>query len=77
MGEIGIAVMMRRGTLRAFTKQSRSTGRKSSRSDVVVLSHSDKWYNLRILTGKEVDEFVADLVRADMANLRVGCVTPH
>ena len=51
--------------------------KKSSRSDVVVLSHSDKWYDLRALTGKEVDEFVADLVRADMANLRAGCVTPH
>jgi hypothetical protein len=51
--------------------------KKSSPSDVVVLSHSDKWYDVRALTGKEVDEFVADLVRADMANLRAGCVTPQ
>jgi hypothetical protein len=51
--------------------------KESSRSDVVVLNHSNKWYDVRALTGKEVDEFVADLVRADLANLRAGCVTPH
>jgi hypothetical protein len=51
--------------------------KKWSRSDVVVLSRSDKWYDVRALAGKEVDDFVADLVRADMANLRAGCVTPH
>jgi len=49
----------------------------SSGSDVVVMSHSDKWYDVRRLTGREIDEFVADLLRADMANLRAGCVTPH
>lgn len=51
--------------------------RTSSGGDVVVMSHSDKWYDIRALTGREIDEFVADLLRADMANLRAGCVTPH
>jgi hypothetical protein len=46
-------------------------------SDVVVISHSDKWYDIRRLTGSELDEFVADLLRAEMANLRAGCVRPH
>ena len=49
----------------------------TSRSDVVVMSHSDKWYDVRALTGPELDEFVADLLRADMANLQAGSVTPH
>jgi len=49
----------------------------SSGSDVVVMSFSDKWYDVRALTGREIDEFVADLLRADMANLRAGRVTPH
>jgi len=49
----------------------------SSGCDVVVMSHSDKWYDIRALTGREIDDFVADLLRADMANLRAGCVTPH
>jgi hypothetical protein len=49
----------------------------SSRSDVVVMNHSDKWYDVRTLTGREIDEFVADLVRAETANLQAGCITPH
>jgi len=51
--------------------------RTSSGSDVVVMSHSDKWYDIRALTSREIDDFVADLLRAEMANLRAGCVTPH
>ena len=49
----------------------------SSRSDVVVMSHCDKWYDVRGLTGREIDEFVADLMRADMANVQAGCITRH
>jgi hypothetical protein len=49
----------------------------SSGNAVVVMSHSEKWYDVRALTGREIDEFAADLLRADMANLRAGCVTPH
>jgi hypothetical protein len=49
----------------------------SSRSDVVVMSHSDKWYDVRTLTGREIDEFVADLLRAETANLQAGFITPH
>jgi hypothetical protein len=50
---------------------------KTSSGGDVVMSHSDKWYDIRALTGREIDEFVADLLRADMANLRAGCITPH
>jgi hypothetical protein len=49
----------------------------SSRSEVVVMSHSDKWYDVRTLTGREIDEFVADLLRAETANLQAGFITPH
>jgi hypothetical protein len=49
----------------------------SSRGGVVVMSHSEEWYDVRALTGTELDQFVADLLRADMANLQAGCVTPH
>ena len=49
----------------------------SSRGDVVVMSHSDKWYDVRALTRTELDQFVADLLRAEMANLQAGCVAPH
>ena len=49
----------------------------SSRSDVVVMNHSDKWYDVRALTSREIDEFVTDLLRADMVNLEGGCVTLH
>jgi hypothetical protein len=49
----------------------------SSRSDVVVMSHLDRWYDVRSLTGREIDEFVADLMRAETANVQAGCITPH
>ena len=49
----------------------------SSCNDVVVLSHHDTWYDVRRMTTREVDEFVAGLLRADMANLQAGCITPH
>jgi hypothetical protein len=41
------------------------------------MSHCDRWYDVRTLTGREIDEFVADLMRADMANVQAGCITPH
>ena len=36
-----------------------------------------KAIEISALTDREIDEFVADLLRADLANLRAGCVTPH
>jgi hypothetical protein len=48
----------------------------STRSDVVVMSHRDEWYDVRPLTEKELDEFLEDLLRADIADVRAG-FTPH
>jgi hypothetical protein len=49
----------------------------SSRNALVVISHHDAWYDVRSLTEKELDEFFADLLRADITALRSGCITPH
>jgi hypothetical protein len=49
----------------------------SSHTDLDVISHHDEWYDVRSLTRKELDGFLEDLMRADIANLRAGCNTPH
>ena len=49
----------------------------SSRSDVVVMSHRDEWYDVRPLTEKELDEFLEDLLRAEIADLQARCITPQ
>jgi hypothetical protein len=48
----------------------------SSPSDVVVMSRRDEWYDVRPLTEKELDEFLEDLLRADIADIQAG-FTPH
>jgi hypothetical protein len=48
----------------------------SSPNDIVVMSHFDDWYDARSLTRKELDEFVEDLLRAELAELRAGII-PH
>jgi hypothetical protein len=42
----------------------------SSHTDLVVISHHDEWYDVRSLTKKELDGFLGDLMRADLADLR-------
>lgn len=49
----------------------------SSRNALVVMSHHDAWYDVRSLTEQELDAFMTDLLRSDVANLRAGCITPH
>ena len=49
----------------------------SSRSDVVVMSHREEWYDVRPLTEKELDEFLEDLLRAEIGDLQARCITPH
>jgi hypothetical protein len=49
----------------------------SSRTDLVVIGHHDEWYDVRSLTEKELDGFLEDLMRADIAELRAGCTTRH
>jgi hypothetical protein len=49
----------------------------SSHTDLVVISHHDEWYDVRSLTKKELDGFLEDLMRADLADLHAGCIIPH
>jgi hypothetical protein len=49
----------------------------SSLNDNVVISQDDAWYDVRLMTTKELNEFVSDLLRAELVNLRAGLVTPH
>jgi len=37
-----------------------------SLTDVVVISHGDKWYDVRSMTRAECEAFVADLARAEI-----------
>jgi translation initiation factor IF-2 len=41
----------------------------AAKSDVVVVSRGDKYYDVRTMTHAEVDAFVADLARAEHAAL--------
>jgi hypothetical protein len=53
---------------------------KSSYSSLnahVVVRHLDGWYDVRALNNKEVDEFITDLLRTDMANATAGRDAPH
>ena len=49
----------------------------SSHTDLVVVSHHGEWFDVRSLNEKEVDRFLEDLMRADIADLQAGCITPH
>ncbi len=49
----------------------------SSRNALVVMSHHNAWYDVRALTEKELDEFFGDLLRAEIAAIRAGCITRH
>ena len=48
-----------------------------SPNEIVVMSHGGEWYDVRCLTEKELDDFIGDLLRADLLNLRAGCIVPH
>jgi hypothetical protein len=49
----------------------------SSRNENVVICHGEQWYDVRALTEKELEEFVADLLRAQLDELRSGLLVPH
>lgn len=36
-------------------------------TDTVVLSHVDSWYDVRAMTAAEIEAFVSDLARAELA----------
>ena len=49
----------------------------SSRNENVVICHGEQWYDVRGMTDKELDDFLADLLRARLDELRAGVVVPH
>ncbi|KAB2943490.1 MAG: hypothetical protein K8F92_13935 [Hyphomicrobium sp.] len=40
---------------------------RASPTGVVVLSHHEKWYDVRTMTRAEIEAFTADLARIDIA----------
>ena len=49
----------------------------SSLNENVVICHGEQWYDVRGMTEKELDDFLADLLRARLEELRAGAVVPH
>lgn len=49
----------------------------SSLNEHVVISHNDDWYDVRSMTSIELQDFVADLLRAEKAAIEAGLITPH
>jgi hypothetical protein len=49
----------------------------SSHNENVVICHGEQWYDVRALTERELEEFVADLLRAQLDQLRSGLLVPH
>lgn len=49
----------------------------SSKTNLIVIQHREKWYDVRPLTRKELDDFLEDLMRTDVADVQAGCNTPH
>jgi hypothetical protein len=49
----------------------------SSMSDHVVISHNDDWYDVRLMTSAELQDFVADLLQAEESAIKSGLITPH
>ena len=49
----------------------------SSRNENVVICHGEQWYDVRALSERELEEFVADLLRAQLEQLRSGLLAPH
>ena len=49
----------------------------SSQTNLIVIQHRGDWYDVRSLTRKELDDFLEDLMRTDVADIQAGCNTPH
>jgi hypothetical protein len=48
-----------------------------SRNANVVIRHGEQWYDVRALTEKELQEFVTDLLRVQLDEVRSGLIAPH
>ena len=49
----------------------------TSLNEHVVISHRDDWYDVRLMTSAELQDFVADLLQADESAIKSGLITPH
>jgi hypothetical protein len=43
----------------------------------VVISLNDRWYDVRLMTNRELNDFVGDLLRANLADLESGLNIRH
>ena len=48
-----------------------------SLTDTVVISHGDKWYDVRSMTRAECEAFVADLAREEIITQDAELRLPH
>jgi hypothetical protein len=49
----------------------------ASLNENVVICHGQHWYDVRGMTERELEEFVADLLRAQLEELHAGLLLPH
>jgi hypothetical protein len=49
----------------------------SSLNANIVISHNENWYDVRSMTQRELDDFVSDLLRANIAAVQAGLLFPH
>lgn len=49
----------------------------TSLNECVVIEHFGQWFDIRRMTEKEVEDFIADLTRARNADLAAGLLAPH
>ena len=49
----------------------------TSLNEHVVISHNDDWYDVRLMTSAELQDFVVDLLQADESAIKSGLITPH
>ena len=49
----------------------------SSLNEHVVISHNDDWYDVRLMTRSELQDFVADLLRAEASAVEAGLIRLH
>ena len=44
----------------------------SSLNGNVVISHNEDWYDVRLMTGRELEDFVSDLLERGTSRIAVG-----
>jgi hypothetical protein len=49
----------------------------SSLSETIAICHDENWYDVRLMTKHELQEFVLDLLRGELAALQSGQMVPH